>query len=57
MARVKVRIYGVPDKHLYAPLPLRAWHALTVASWPLRAALIATGTATGLLLDLLRRVL
>lgn len=57
MARVKVRIYGVPDKHLYAPLPMRAWHALASASWPRRLALIATGTASGLLLDVIRRLL
>lgn len=24
--RYRVQLYNVPDKHLYAPLPIRMWH-------------------------------
>ena len=57
MARYRVRLYGVSDKHLYDPLPLRALHALVVASWPRRLALLCAGTATGLIANLLLRLL
>jgi|WetSurMetagenome_2_1015567.scaffolds.fasta_scaffold1039307_2 hypothetical protein len=52
---MRVQLYNVPDKHLYDPLPLRAIHALRVASWQRRAALISAGTALGLLLHLVVR--
>lgn len=55
MARYRVQLYGVPDKHLYDPLPLRMWHAFIVASPQLRVALLMQGTASGLLIHLVMR--
>lgn len=54
MRRYKVRIYGVPDKHLYGPLHSRAWYAFQRSSWQLKAALCSAGAAAGLLLNMVR---
>jgi hypothetical protein len=57
MARYRVRLYGVPDKHLYDPIHLRMWHAVAVATWQRRLALFCGGTALGLVINLAMRLL
>jgi hypothetical protein len=57
MARYRVRLYGVPDKHLYDPIHLRMWHAVAVATWQRRVALVCGGTAIGLVINLAMRLL
>lgn len=48
---MRVRLYGVPDKHLYDPLPVRAWRAFWVSSWQKRLALLAYGAGAGILVQ------
>lgn len=55
MARYRVKLYGVPDKHLYDPLPLKVWRAFWIGSWQFRLALVCYGTGAGLLLHLVVR--
>jgi hypothetical protein len=55
MARYRVQLYNVPDKHLYDPLPVRAFRAFCVASRQRQGALVVTGVALGLIVHLVVR--
>lgn len=48
--KYRVQLYGVPDKHLYDALPLRAWHVFIHSSHQLQAALVMFGAGIGILL-------
>jgi hypothetical protein len=51
MSRYRVQLYGIPNQHLYDPLPQRLWHAFWIGSWQLRLTLLSIGAGSGLLIS------
>jgi hypothetical protein len=40
MQRYRVQLYNVPDKHKYAPWPVKAWRAIWRSSWKYKVSLL-----------------
>jgi len=50
MQRYRVQLYNVPDKHKYAPWPVKVWRSIWIASWQRKLAGLCVGAGMYLLI-------